>query len=126
MGLKVTIGYLASPYRQYPHGPDAAYEEAAYATAWLAKRGFVVFSPIVHSHPLVKTGVMLPQFDHEFWMAIDRPFMDACDYLVFYKLEGWEKSEGMAEELRVFREAGKVKFDLDPVDVVRHNGYNPV
>ena len=50
--------YLASPYSH----PDPAvrkerFHAACQARAELIRAGWIVFSPIVHSHPLVEHGV---------------------------------------------------------------------
>lgn len=61
--------YLASPYSD----PDPAvreqrYEAACAATVAMLRAGHVVFSPIVHSHPLVAYG--LPT-DWAFWQRVN-------------------------------------------------------
>ncbi len=98
--------YLASPYSH----PDEAvrqqrYELACEATAKLCRWGHVVFSPIVHSHPLVQYG--LPT-DWEFWSWYDREFIKCCDELVVLQLDGWEDSAGVANEQEIAMNAGKV------------------
>lgn len=71
----------------------------------LMKQGHIVFSPISHSHPIsLHIGNSL---SHEFWLAQDRFYMNACDECWVAKLPGWEKSKGVAYEIWYFRMACK-------------------
>jgi hypothetical protein len=101
--------YLASPYSH----PDPAVREqrfraACRAVAELLLAGEHVFSPIVHSHPLVDYALPLTW---AFWAGIDRAFLERSDELVVLMLDGWAHSVGVREELRIARELGKpVRF----------------
>jgi hypothetical protein len=97
--------YLASPYSS----PDPAVREARFraackATAALLRAGEFVFSPIVHSHPLVAFD--LPT-EFGFWASIDREHLARCDEVAVLMLDGWAQSVGVREELRIARELGK-------------------
>lgn len=82
--------YLASPYSHAdPAVREARYRAACRATAALLKAGLVVFSPIVHSHPLV--AFALPT-GWDFWERIDRAYLARCDEVVVLMLDGWEES----------------------------------
>ncbi len=105
--------YLCSPYS----APDPAVREqrfhaACRAVAELLRAGVYVFSPIVHSHPLVAFD--LPT-EFVFWASIDREHLARCDEVAVLMLDGWAKSVGVREELRIARELGKpVRFlDVD-------------
>ena len=101
--------YLASPYSH----PDPAVREARYhaacrATASLLRAGMVVFSPVVHSHPLV--AFSLPG-GWDFWERIDREYLARCDEVVVLMLGGWRESVGVWAEIEIARESGKpVRF----------------
>ena len=89
--------YLASPYSH----PDPAvrqqrYEQACEATAALIRQGYLVYSPIVHSHPLVSHG--LPT-DWGYWQQMDTRMIKACDALVVLLLKGWDSSKGVTCEI---------------------------
>jgi hypothetical protein len=104
--------YLASPYSH----PDPAVREerfraACRATAALLHAGEVVFSPIVHSHPLVAFAMPTAW---SFWERIDRAHLERCDEVAVLMLDGWEESIGVREELRLARELGKPARFLDP------------
>lgn len=104
--------YLASPYSH----PDPAVREerfhaACRATAALLRAGAVVFSPIVHSHPLVAFGLPTAW---AFWESIDCAHLERCAEVAVLILDGWEASVGVGEETRIAREWGKPVWFLEP------------
>lgn len=105
--------HVATPYTKYHAGIWPAYKEAARITGNLLKRGYDVFSPIVHSHPLAFYGDIDP-LDHKFWMAVDAPFMAGCDALIVVTMPGWNESDGVAAEIFEFKKRGKPIFYCDP------------
>lgn len=90
--------YLASPYTS----PDKKVQEDRFyqvvkITAAMSAKGEVVFSPIVHSHPLhVIAGL---GGDWAFWSAIDYCFIDNCEKIVVAKMDGWDRSVGVKAEV---------------------------
>lgn len=97
MTEQIKLIYLASPYSH----PDPAvrelrYEHACAATAGLMRRGLHVYSPIVHSHPLVKYE--LPT-DWEYWQAHDIAMLHRCQELYVLTLDGWMESKGVRAEI---------------------------
>ncbi|MBX3399531.1 MAG: DUF1937 family protein [Gemmataceae bacterium] len=105
--------YLASPYSH----PDPAVREerfraACRATAALLRAGEVVFSPIVHSHPLVEFELPTAW---SFWERIDRAHLKRCDEVAVLMLDGWRESVGVREEIGIARALGKPVRFLDPV-----------
>lgn len=101
--------YLASPYSHAdPAIREARFHAACRATAALLRAGLVVFSPIVHSHPLV--AFALPT-GWDFWERIDRAYLARCDELVVLTLDGWDESAGVRAEIALARDVGKpVRF----------------
>ena len=104
--------YLASPYSH----PDAAvrqqrFHDACRATAALLHAGHVVFSPVVHSHPLVAYG--LPG-GWAFWERIDREHLERCDAVVVLLLDGWRASIGVQAEIRLATAFGKEVHYVEP------------
>jgi len=97
--------YLASPYS---HAGQVVREEryraACRATARLLRDGRLVFSPIVHGHPLTAYG--LPG-DWEFWQQYALWHLERCDELVVLTLDGWRQSLGVQSEIRHAGELGK-------------------
>lgn len=106
--------YLASPYSH----PDPAvreqrYQAACQATAALLRAGELVFSPIVHSHPLVAFDLPTAW---GFWESIDRAYLERCDEVVVLMLNGWEASVGVRAEIGIARALGKPVRVLAPED----------
>jgi nucleoside 2-deoxyribosyltransferase len=104
--------YLASPYSH----PDSAVREqrfrmACLATSRLIAAGHVVFSPIVHGHPLVHYGLSTAW---SFWERCDREHLKRCDEVVVLMLDGWRESVGVAAEIRIAEELGKPVRYLAP------------
>lgn len=96
--------YLAIPYSGMQ---ESSYEQATIATAILLKKGFNVYSPITHSHPLTKQGIDLPH-SWDFWEKIDKQFIDWADEVyVMIPIEGYEKilsSIGVQAEIAYAKE----------------------
>ena len=104
--------YLASPYSH----PDSQirrqrFRDACIATARLIRAGHIVFSPIVHGHPIAEYG--LPT-DWRFWEPFDRAYLQRCDEVVVLMLDGWQESEGVQAEIRIAGELGKPVRYLQP------------
>ena len=111
--------YMASPYSiNAPTSTEEgrALREFRYAEAlrylsdW-TKMGEVVFSPIVHSHPMSWTHDMPGTWD--FWSKIDYCFIDNCEKLRVLKMPDWDKSVGITAELAY---AAKVGKEIEYVD----------
>ena len=104
--------YLASPYSDPDNAVrDQRFRAACRATAALLCSGHVVYSPIVHGHPLVEFG--LPT-DWEFWQRYDREHLARCDELVVLTLDGWQESVGVQAEIRIAQELAKPVSFLAP------------
>jgi nucleoside 2-deoxyribosyltransferase len=103
--------YLASPYSN-PNPPvrQARFDAACLAVSRLIHAGQVVFSPIVHGHPLVRFG--LPT-DWAFWQRFDREYLERCDEMLVLKIDGWRESEGVQAEMTLASALGKRVGYLD-------------
>ncbi len=92
--------YLASPYSHPdPFIRAERYGQVVLAAASMMAQGYVVFSPIAHSHHV---GAYLPDgtaMDHDFWMRQDLPILDRCDLLAVLMLPGWDQSRGVCAEV---------------------------
>lgn len=106
--------YLASPYTKAHHGLSAAAYDAKRHAAHLMRLGFIVFSPIAHSHEIARVGG-LDHTDHEMWMNQCQPLMEAASAMVCLKLPGWKESVGMAMEAEYFQRAGKPIVEMEPL-----------
>ena len=107
--------YLAIPYSGME---ESSYAQATAATAHIINQFTInVFSPITHSHPLVKYGA---KGTWDYWQKIDYQFIDWADEVwVLIPKEGQdkiEKSVGVQAEIQYAIQTGKpVKYiDLQP------------
>ena len=107
------LHYLASPYSKYPSGIDDAWREVSYLAARLLERGVPIFCPISHSHPIAKFGGLDP-YSHDLWLPADQPLMRACGAMIIAKMNGWDTSYGVSEEIKHFEKAGKPIYTVEP------------
>lgn len=107
------MAYLATPYSKYPKGIELAFRDACKITARLLRLGMKVYSPIAHTHPIAVHGKIDP-YDHKIWMPFDKAVMDRSDVLLVAKMDTWDQSYGIAEEIKIFTAAGKPIYYLDP------------
>lgn len=98
--------YLASPYSDDdPDVRQQRFVEVCRAAANLMSAGYVVFSPIAHGHSIVEAGD-LAGTHHRFWMEQCLPMVDRCDEVMVLKLDGWEDSRGVREEVNYANQRG--------------------
>lgn len=108
--------YLASAYSKHPRGRECAFAEVCAQAAFLMEAGVPVFCPIAHSHPVA--SYLDAQCDtHDFWMAVDTPLMRAACGLIVCKLDGWEASRGVQQEIATFKQDGKPIVFMEPGEV---------
>lgn len=107
------IIYLATPYTKYPRGIGVAFRDAARIAGRLMIAGIKIYSPISHGHPLSVYGGVHPKA-HDIWLPFDEAMMAKADALLVAKMETWESSFGIAHEIRVFKEAGKPIYYIEP------------
>lgn len=74
------IVYLAIPYTWNPEQSFIITNEIA---AKLMLEGYVVFSPISHSHPISKNMTTDLKFNQEFWMKQDLPMLRKSSKVFF-------------------------------------------
>ena len=99
--------YLATPYSRYAAGLDAAFIAACEITASLISRGYSVYSPIAHTHPVALHGNIDP-LEHSIWLPFNASMMKASHGLIVAELPGWESSVGVWHESNYFSAAGKL------------------
>ncbi len=103
--------YLASVYSIWPHGKEDANIFAQKLAARLMLIGVPVFSPIAHTHGIEPwTG---PQ-EHAFWMAVDKPMVDAAYGVLVTEMTRWQYSKGIGIEIGWAREQKKPIWLLNP------------
>lgn len=109
VGMKI---YLISPYSHSDESVrEERYDAAVDATAALIKRGNIVFSPIVHCHPLALKH-SLPK-DHVYWKKYDQAFIEWADVGYVLRIPGWKGSLGVMSDIKALCKLGKSVFDSD-------------
>lgn len=97
----VLLDYLASPYSH----PDPAMRNgrvylASVASALLVLKGHAVVSPIVLGADMVRHFPELG-LSAQMWSRQNHALQAACNRVIVLCLNGWDKSEGIAGELRI-------------------------
>ena len=101
--LKATKIYLACPYSHKDEAiREKRFEMVTRKAAELMLCGYIVFSPISHSHEIAKRMGASYIIDHDFWMLQDLPYITywADEFWVF-ALDGWRESRGIQREMEV-------------------------
>jgi nucleoside 2-deoxyribosyltransferase len=115
--------YLACPYsHKDPKVRKDRFERVNALAAKLMAKGFLVFSPISHTHPIAEAGD-LPK-GWEYWKNYDESFLDWCDEVFVYKLEGWTVSTGVMAEIEIAKQLGKPITYIRQYDVAFLEGNN--
>jgi len=110
------IIYLACPYTSCePQVMESRYKAVTEMAARLIKEGKIIFSPITMTHPLDKLLADGDTLGSDYWLDFDEAFMDACQELYVYKLDGWEESSGILREIAFFETSNKPITYIDPV-----------
>jgi len=98
--------YLAGPYSHL--NPDIRlirFFNLNSIAGDLMTKGYLVFSPISHTHPIAEQCGLPMGFD--FWDAFDRTFIEWCDELWVAMLDGWKESTGVSKEIIIATEMKK-------------------
>jgi hypothetical protein len=113
--------YLCTVYTAHPRGMVVAYQEACEIAGKLLQQGVKTFCPIAHGHSLNAYMDIAPD-DHEFWMGVDKFYIDQCNALLVACMDNWENSRGIAEEIEHAGLTGKKVFYLDPKTLELYSG----
>ena len=99
--------FLASPYSNPDYRVrEERFLQAAQATGKLILKGYNVFSPISHSHPIYE---LVPETGEswEQWAAINHEMIDLSTEVWVLTIPGWTESRGVANEIEYAWETGK-------------------
>jgi len=97
--------YLAIPYSDPdPEVRKGRFIAANKMAAKFFKEGFNVLSPISHSHPI--SLHMDNSNNSDFWCENSLAFLEGCNELVIYCLQGWKESKGIAREIEFAKSHG--------------------
>lgn len=98
--------YIGTPYSKHPKGIHIAFEDACRASAALVEKGYLVYCPIAHSHPIAIHGNIDP-YSHDIWLPVDTPFMQMAGGLLIIQMPSWKDSYGLSEEIKNFEKSNK-------------------
>ncbi len=98
--------YVASPYTSEDEAVmERRYDDVVDFCAVMVREGQLVFSPIAHWHP-ISCFHDLPR-DHTFWRDLDRAQIIAARGIMVLKLDGWEESKGVQDEIEFAKSLGR-------------------
>jgi hypothetical protein len=97
--------YLASAYsHELEIIRNRRFHKACIVVGKLMLNGMMVFSPIVHGHPIVQ-HTTLPM-GWEFWKDFNRLVISKCNLLLVLTINGWKESKGVNTEIDTAKELG--------------------
>lgn len=106
-GSNVKYIYLASPYSDPdPNVRQSRFMDICRYAGDCMLKGEFVFSPIAHSHPIAVLHLDIPEQGWDFWGPICRKQLGLASKMRVVKLDGWDKSVGIAGELEIAKELG--------------------
>jgi len=106
--------YLASPYtHEYSEVMQMRYDFTLEITAYLIKKGYIIFSPIVHCH-VIAIKYDLPK-EYKFWRDYNQAGIVACDSLMIAAIDGWKLSSGVQDEYDFAASLGKKISIITPL-----------
>jgi hypothetical protein len=90
--------FISSPY-SHPDDNirEQNYEKVSQIVAEYVSNGVIAISPITYGHTLIKFKNM-PN-DWQFWNNFCLSLLKRCDELWVLKMDGWNNSKGIAEEI---------------------------
>ncbi len=103
--------YLASPYsHKKKYNRLYRFLAACRHAAEMMQAGALVYSPIAHGHPIATASDSLGT-DFNAWARHNRAMLYACESLHVLKIDGWEDSDGVKNEIEIAQERGiKIEF----------------
>ena len=93
---------------------EERFNAACAATAAMMRDGLMIYSPIAASHVLACKHQLLG--DWQFWQAYDELIVSRCDRLWVLTIPGWDRSAGVAAEVKIAERCGK------PLDFIEWDG----
>jgi hypothetical protein len=83
---------------------EARFDAACRIAGALMAQGKVVFSPIVHTHPIAVRCALSRGWDY--WQRYDREMIAHADKVLVVKIDGWQESKGIAGEIAIALQLG--------------------
>ena len=108
--------YLSSPYF---NNPDYNYRLAVKLTAHLIIEGFVVYSPVVHRHPLHEVALLSK--DPEFWRSHNFAMLRRASELWVIRTPEWDFEREVLYDIKFAKLAYIPTYGIDPRILSRDN-----
>lgn len=103
--MEAKLTYLAAPYSsQWLRLMADRLQRINRFAAKLATEGELIYSPISHSAALATEGGLPAGYDY--WEQLDRTMLGYCRKIIVLRIEGWDKSIGVAAEIKYATELG--------------------
>ena len=104
--------YFAHPYtckdekgNNLLKGEEVNFNLCCIRSAELLKRGFAIYSPICHTHPIhVGDSEFLKNNEYKLWMELDSILTEKCSAIIL--APEWMNSSGCKKEREFFKEKG--------------------
>lgn len=98
--------YIACPYAHRDILiQKERFKQVSKFAGMLAYAGNIVYSPISHSAPMQYENKR--KDGYSFWRTMDEFYLLRSDVMMVLMLDGWEESEGVAQEMIFANEHGK-------------------
>lgn len=108
--------YLATPYSHEDRKiVEKRYEDARDAAHKLTMLGYLLIEPIGMSHDKARVWD-LPK-GYEYWKERDRAYIDHCQGVIVYTMDGWDKSVGVKDEITYAATEGKEVIYISPEEL---------
>ena len=109
------LWYFAHPYtvkdengNYVQAGEDANFQICNYRAGRLLARGYNIYSPISHTHPIhMASPLFLGRHEHDMWYELDMDIIRNTDFDGIILAPGWMASKGCVAEKQAFEEMGK-------------------
>jgi hypothetical protein len=109
------LWYMCHPYtakdkdgNYAPEAEEANFQLSCHRAAELLKRGYNVYSPISHTHPIHRA---CPEFlaaqEHDMWYQLDNELIECTNFVGIILTPGWTESKGCCAEYELFEKSGK-------------------
>lgn len=107
--------YFAHPYtvvddngNYVSDGEDANFQLCNQRAARLFEKGYNIYSPISHTHPIHRASpTFLARHEHEVWYLLDMAFIEKTNFDGIILAPGWQGSKGCNMERNWFLENGR-------------------